>query len=71
MFPNKVVSLHESILPVMVEVLGLIKQGKKKPYDIFRSLNRKYDIDMIIISLDILFSIKQVEIDSKGCLYVI
>lgn len=71
MFPNKIIPIQESIFPIMIDILKLEESGKERLPDMFKELDKHYDIDMIINSFTVLYAMNYIEIDDRGCLHVI
>ena len=71
MFPNKIIPIQESLFPIMVDIVRLEKSGKERLSDMYKELDKRYDTDMIIDSFDVLYAMRYIEIDDRGCLHVI
>lgn len=71
MFPNKVVSIQNSILPVMVSEIQLIESGINNVHEIIDHLQKKYELDLIIYSFDVLFSLNRVQLVGGDYLNVV
>lgn len=71
MFPNKVITISESIFPIMVDIITMVDSGKHGVLEIYKELSKKYDVDMIAYSLDVLYSIGYLELDEGGRLNVV